>query len=660
MVRVLLLAFFLASCGGDDGDSSSSSNFFSFIGADPYVVDGVFFYDQNNNGIYDEGELVSNPTDSNGNGSFSSIIPAGGKIIQLVGGVMDGFNYNGRLKGISNGIGGIVISPLTTLSANGFTNDEIVAMLNGVGITITSGQINQNPMSDPNLLRAALTVSQGLSESLKRYDLEPSDITVQGPKAYMNDNYTQQLFAEASQVFGQVINENEFNSNLTNLSKVSSSFFNYMKLFGASDFASSTEIDNAKSALYSVVDDSTNSFEPLNLVKTTSGYEAKVLKNEWFNDGTYDLIGLYASNIYTRIINNTISNYPFSPWEVEIVVAPATVSGETISLPTQSSKSETWKVNSTSDLVDYSSSYNQDNLSKPSNAQVVNGLPISTYNRINNLILRGSSFNPESPSINGKNLRLVGDGEGVYTYYGIDWGENPSDPEFWIVNQSRTNNCIIGDQPTANCDDDNVTYYYNSQKENSSEKSFSALTQASDLGNSLPLNFEMNFAYKIAQLGATTTNPPVEIIISEIGTQAANLISVDCPSKPNKKCLAVKVDTETNSRPPLEDTEGIAFSVGYNSLSNYKVYAVNEIKVKTGEGEGKYCETKNTSSFFKSNMLILKINCSTNFPQAEYLFIDLSSRRGVVGSYPYPWQEGTRVKFQYRNFSEISLKNVLP
>lgn len=667
MTRILLLAFMLASCGGDDGGSSSSSSsgFFSFIGADPYIVDGVFYYDQNNNGLFDQGELVSTLTDANGNGSFSSIIPAGGRIVQFQGGVMDGFNYNGKLKGISNGSGGIVLSPLTTLSANGFSNQQIINLLNEVGITITEDQITQNPMTDPNLLRAAMSVSQGMLASLKGFDLAPSDATFSEEGGTINEPYAQQLFAQASEVYGQVITQGEFNANLNNLSKMASSFSNYMFLYGASDFSSPTAVESAKSSIDSVVNESQSSFEPVSLIKTTEGFTAKVVSNNWFDYKAYDLIGLDFLNIYTRIVDNTIGNYPFSPWRVEINFAPATITANGMQVQSSSTRQTSWTLDSDNNMIFFKGIVNQGNGEPPDNAQLVDGLPISTYDRSSTAILRGLGV-VSTGTINESNLRLVGDGDAILTYYGIDWGATPTDMNEWKVNQSRTNNCIAGDKPIENCLAKSVTKFYDSKKENADYKSFNALTIASDYGNPFPSNTQLKFVVRNQPLGSTTTSAPVEYTLSEFILEKAKLIHVEFGEKNclnPKGCLAVQADDDPESRPPLNNTEDISFIVGYENFpTDYKVYAISKISIKTDTTDPISCNTHTSSSFFKANMIVLKIACDAEdkFPNLEYLFLDLTSRVGLMGSYDKVWLENGVEKFKYRNFNMVNLKEVIP
>ncbi len=662
MVKFLPLILLLFSCGNDNtGSSSSGATTMGVVAADPYIVEANFFYDQNNNGIWDQGELISSTTDSNGNFSFSSVIPAGGKIIQLTQGVMDGFNYNGKLKGISNGASGIVLNPLTTMIVNGFTEDQVVGLLESVGIIITPEQIYQNPMTDPNLLRASMTIASGLLASMKGFELRPSDISASGTVDTFNDGNLQDLFNDASYIYGKVITSDAYYSNLTNLSKVASSFLNFINSFGTEDFPNDLQIENAKKALYSVVSGSINSFEPIPLERQLTGFSSKVVIGNWFQNLTYDLIGFQFLNMTTRQVDETITNYSFSPYLVDIKIAPSAVSGNQLSVQNTTSNS-TFTFDSVNNLVHYAETENQTDGNIVSNYQQVDGLPISTLEKSFSLTFRGMIFNPNITPVNEMGLRLAGSGNAIFTYYGIDWGAEPKDRNSWRVNKSRTNNCIEnGFKVTEDCSDPLVTNYYQELKENGFARASHALTDHSNLGEPLPSDYQLNFSIKEQPLGSTVTFPPINYKISQIIMVPAKIVLAPCYTDPMKKCMAVKVDGEDNPRPALEDYMGINFINGYENFpDDYQVYAINEVVVKTSIEDSKSCRTDQTSSFFKANMMVLKLNCQEHFPEVQYLFMDFAERSGIFGSYPKEWFKNNILKFRYRDFNWVNLKNPVP
>lgn len=409
----------------------------------------------------------------------------------------------------------------------------------------------------------------------------------------------------------------------------------------------------------------------MSLTKNVNGFSAKVVYNDWFDYQEYDLLGIDFFNNYTRIVDNTIGNYPFSPWKVEIKLASASINQNGMQVLSTSPSQASWTLDPESNMIYFQGSLEQGDGAQPINAQTVGGLPISTYNRVATANLRGMGLT-STGTINEKNMRLVGDGNAIYTYYGIDWGTaTPTDTNQWTVNKSRTNNCLINNQPTTDCGEPLVTKSYKSLKENAYYKSFSALTSASDRGSPLSPNAQMKFSIRNQPLGATTTSAPVEYTLSQLELLEADLRLVDFDNLTclnPKGCLAVKaLGDPFNNRPPLNDSKDVSFFVGYENFpTDYKVYAINKIVVTKGNSEPQVCNTFLTSSFFKANIIVLHLNCSAQdqFPDLEYLFLDLSSRRGLAGSYLKSWKEdvdGNNVeKFLYRDFRSVILKEVIP
>jgi hypothetical protein len=662
MIRILLLALlFLVSCGGDDNGTSTAS-VTGFHATSSYITGATFFYDANDNGVYDKGELQSSSTDQNGYGTFSPAVPEGGKIIQLTGGMDNGFNYMGKLKGVSKGSQSIILSPLTTLTANGFTKGQVVNLFNSVEVPITEDLIDQNPNGNPTLLVASLCLSQALLASPKGFDLEPADTVVMSERSTeFSTPYAQKLFKQSAVVYKELINQDSFEKDPKNLSKTSASFFTFINRFGADAFVNDLgepkpEIENAKLAIQDVVDQSLNSNEPVALELNSGVFTADVLKNQPFQPGSYDLIGVDQIDIYTRQVDNTISNYAFSPNKVRFNFLGANITKSDQMTVKNDTIERSWVLDPATNFVNFKQSISQENGQKPSNVQVVDRLPISTYNENTSMILRVSEFEEGTLKTNGNNIRLIGEGDSIFNYMGIDWGADPTDPNAWVINNSRTNNCIVDATPTVDCAP-GVGYYFNEQSENANIKSFASLGRATDPGAPVPQSI-LKFTLSNNNLGTNTSQAPLEITISKFEMVPARLVSVECISP--KGCIAVKADEE-DPRPPLEDTTDVSFLIGYRTFpTDYKVHAINKVFFKLGEYEDVACTTTNSSSFFKDNILFLKLTCPVNFPNAEYLFIDLASRLGVLASYERIWKDGALVKFKYRDFNRITLKDVLP
>jgi hypothetical protein len=102
---------------------------------DPYIVNSVLYQDSNDNKQYDDGELISTPTDVNGKFTFSKELTAG-KIIRIkTQGLHEGVTYDLNITGkVTDDKKIAVISPLTTFEARGLTTAQIADILNEAAI----------------------------------------------------------------------------------------------------------------------------------------------------------------------------------------------------------------------------------------------------------------------------------------------------------------------------------------------------------------------------------------------------------------------------------------------------------------------------------------------------------------------------------------------
>ena len=137
------------SCGGTKSDSGSSA--VKHIAVDPYIVGAKFFEDLNNNGTQDVGEQLSSLTNANGLFTFSSALSTGAIVVlsdTVIGPLHNGISFTGIIKREVDATGALVCSPLTTLLANGWTEDEVVLVLSNAGLTgITTADLKLNPMN---------------------------------------------------------------------------------------------------------------------------------------------------------------------------------------------------------------------------------------------------------------------------------------------------------------------------------------------------------------------------------------------------------------------------------------------------------------------------------------------------------------------------------
>ncbi|HLD36885.1 MAG TPA: hypothetical protein VJC37_09200 [Planctomycetota bacterium] len=137
------------SCGGTKSESGSSV--VKHIAVDPYIVGAKFFEDLNDDGIQNLGEQLSSLTDANGLFTFSSPLSTGATVVlsnTVIGPLHNGISYTAMVKRKVDATGTLVCSPLTTLLANGWTEDEVVLVLSNAGLTgITTADLKLNPMS---------------------------------------------------------------------------------------------------------------------------------------------------------------------------------------------------------------------------------------------------------------------------------------------------------------------------------------------------------------------------------------------------------------------------------------------------------------------------------------------------------------------------------
>ncbi len=132
------------------GDATVTPPSLTFIAVDPYIEGAVFFEDKNGNGVPDDGEQFSTPSDDNGTFTFETPPSPTSVITMIEQGTEDGEAFDGIIKTnldmCDDTTNQCVASPLTTLVANGLTKQEIVDILSKAGINITVEDFNKNPM----------------------------------------------------------------------------------------------------------------------------------------------------------------------------------------------------------------------------------------------------------------------------------------------------------------------------------------------------------------------------------------------------------------------------------------------------------------------------------------------------------------------------------
>ena len=134
------------------GNASITPPSLSFVAVDPYIEGAVFFEDKNGNGIPDDGEQFSNPSDENGVFTFDTPPSPNSIITMIEQGTEDGEAYDGIIKTTldmcDDTTAQCVASPLTTLVANGLTKQQVIDILSKVGINITMDDFKKNPLKN--------------------------------------------------------------------------------------------------------------------------------------------------------------------------------------------------------------------------------------------------------------------------------------------------------------------------------------------------------------------------------------------------------------------------------------------------------------------------------------------------------------------------------
>ncbi len=189
----LLTLVLLAACSSGGSNSPASAD-----GApptqgkavDPYIVGAVFQEVTATGSVLQD---ASSPSDSQGNFSFPLPLHPGSIVEMKVNdrGTHNGISYQGLLKAKVPVTGNLlVVSPLTTLLANGATEQEVVSFLGLAGMTgITTADLRSDPMAglenlhsgevtdnQLQLLQAAMAVN-AFMHIINNYAAGPMDLT---------------------------------------------------------------------------------------------------------------------------------------------------------------------------------------------------------------------------------------------------------------------------------------------------------------------------------------------------------------------------------------------------------------------------------------------------------------------------------------------------
>jgi hypothetical protein len=155
----LAAALLVVACGGGGASPPPSIPGSTGFAVDDYIAGGSVICDANSNGVSDAGE-VTTTTDSSG---FFKFQPACASTIVIMGGtnIDTGLPFVGKLKAPA---GSTVVTPLTTLMAEGMSNDQVIAAM---GLPAGTDVKNTDParklagvLTNADLMRKNLVMQQ--------------------------------------------------------------------------------------------------------------------------------------------------------------------------------------------------------------------------------------------------------------------------------------------------------------------------------------------------------------------------------------------------------------------------------------------------------------------------------------------------------------------
>lgn len=170
---LLTMAIYLTACGGGGGGGTDVAgdggpDGGTGVAVDPYIVGAVFEeVDADGNVLQ-----VSSSSDVNGKFTFSKPFTNGSMLVMSAQGFHNGAPFNGQLKRKVDDSGLLVASPLTTLLAEGLSEDEVVGLIAEDTATeeeksALKAKLKTNPMAgfaagDRKLLVASIAVNAAL------------------------------------------------------------------------------------------------------------------------------------------------------------------------------------------------------------------------------------------------------------------------------------------------------------------------------------------------------------------------------------------------------------------------------------------------------------------------------------------------------------------
>ncbi|MCW8859388.1 MAG: CxxxxCH/CxxCH domain-containing protein [Deltaproteobacteria bacterium] len=155
MLLILISAALISACGSSGGDSpfvtdSDTSNLYGGVVVDPYIINAIL-QEVDADGITIL-QRTSSASDSQGHFQFPQALKEGSTIEIKVGSRGDHVGASNqvilRRKVLSSDSGDLIVSPLTTLVANGSSEEDVVSLLRSIGLTgFNASDIYVDPMA---------------------------------------------------------------------------------------------------------------------------------------------------------------------------------------------------------------------------------------------------------------------------------------------------------------------------------------------------------------------------------------------------------------------------------------------------------------------------------------------------------------------------------
>jgi hypothetical protein len=213
MYKLLILAFFISSCGGGDG-LNNSNNLISGYAIDGYLKNSIVCLDINDNGKCDAGE-DSTTTNENGYFSFTPTTDSTNKSILVVGGtdIATSKIFSGTIKKVVDSSvdkSNVLITPITTLIHNTYKkgnslSDSKQTIATALGLDIS--KIDGNPMLDKDIFEKTQKIIQSANILVK--GIESDSVKNSDAFNHIIDNVTDSVIAENNFDMSKIITKLE-------------------------------------------------------------------------------------------------------------------------------------------------------------------------------------------------------------------------------------------------------------------------------------------------------------------------------------------------------------------------------------------------------------------------------------------------------------------